>query len=70
MVICVHAPDSAKDRKEDDKFMQGLTKVMLEGRRNGAKRFCVAGDLNIELGFLYMDDGKEMKDIYGPRCWY
>ena len=64
MVVCVHAPDS-------EKFMQELMKVMTEGRKEGAKRFAVAVDLNIDLGFLCRgQEDDEMKDIYGPQCWY
>ena len=44
-------------------------KVMTEGRTEGAKRFFVAGDLNIELRFLCMDEDEEMQDINGPQCW-
>ena len=48
MVICVCAPDSAKNFEECERFMHGLTKVLLEVRKGGAKRFFIAGDLNIE----------------------
>ena len=51
-------------------FMQKLMKVMTEGQKEGARLFFVAGDLNIELGFLCMDQDDEMKDMYGPQCWY
>ena len=46
-----------------------LTKVMLEGRKEDARRFFTAGVLNIESGFLCMDVDEEMQDIYGPQCW-
>ena len=51
MIICVYAPDSAKDCEDCEKFMREFTKVMLEGRTGGAKRFFVAGDLSSELEF-------------------
>ena len=68
MVMCVSAPDSAKDLSEYEKYMQGLKKVTLDGRKGGAKRFFVPCDLNIELGFLCTEDD-ETKDFYGPPCW-
>ena len=70
MFMCVSALDSAKDHAEYEKDMQGLTKMVLEGRNGGAKRFFVPGDLNIELGFLCMDEEDEMKDISEPQYWY
>ena len=41
-------PDSAKDFVAYEKFMEELTNVILEGRKEGARRFFIAGDLNIE----------------------
>ena len=41
-------------------------KVMTEGRKEGAKRNFVAGDPNVELGFLCMDEDDSVKCIYGP----
>ena len=59
-------PDSAKDFEEYKRFMLGLTKVMLEGRKEGATLFAV--DLNILIAFFFEDE--EMKEIFGPLCWY
>ena len=45
-------------------------KVMLEGRKEGARRFHVAGELNVELGLPCVEDSDDLKRIYGPQCWY
>ena len=52
------SPDSAKNFAEYERFMQELLKVMMEGRKEGAVRFFVAGDLNTELGFLMQGRGR------------
>ena len=38
MVICVCAPQNAKDFEEHEKFMGDVTKILHQGRRDGAKR--------------------------------
>ena len=48
---------------------KGLTKVMLEGRKGGARRFFLEGDLNVELRFQCKDEDEEMKETSGPQCW-
>ena len=47
------------------------TKILHEGRQAGARRFYIAGDLNIELGLLCTgdDDVGELSELYGPQCW-
>ena len=37
----------------------------------GARRFHIASDLNIELGLLCSidDDVGEVSEMYGPQCW-
>ena len=70
MVICVYAPDSARDFEKYPKFMGELTKVLQEGRKEGARRFFVAGDMGTEFGCLCMDHDEEMQNMYGPQCWY
>ena len=67
MVMCVYAPDSTKDFEEYEKFTWRLTKVMLEERKEGPKRFFIAGDLNIESGFLRTNENEEKKETYGGR---
>ena len=70
MVMCVSAPDSAKD-------LTGIREVhagVHEGDAGRTKWWSktllnVPGDSNIELGFLCMDEDDEMKDIFGPQCW-
>ena len=59
MVISVYAPDSSMDFGEYERFMQGLTKVMLEGRRRGARRPSSAGDPDTEPGPPRTDEDKE-----------
>ena len=46
-------------------------KKLREGRREGAKSFYIAGDLNVELGLLCTDDddADEINEMYGPLCW-
>ena len=39
IVLSVYAPDSAKDFEEYESFMGEMTKVLLGGRREGARRF-------------------------------
>ena len=39
----VHAPDSAKNFRKCEKFTQMLQRVMLERRKDGARRYFVAG---------------------------
>ena len=58
-----------KDFEENEKFMAALVKEMQEGRKKGARRFLIAGDLNIEGGLLCMDDDEETQEVYGPQCW-
>ena len=53
----VHAQDSAKDFEQYEKFVGAMTKILEEGRREGARRFYIAGDLNVEVGLM-------------PQCWY
>ena len=44
MVVGFYTLDSATDFAEYEKFMGELTKAILEGRKEGARRFIVAGD--------------------------
>ena len=50
--------------------MQKLMTLMTEGRKEGAKLFFVACDLNIEMRFLCMDEDNKMKEIDGPNAWH
>ena len=62
MIINVYAPDPPRNFEEYEKFMQKLKKVMQEGRKEGARRYFVAGDLNV--------DDDDLKEICGPQCWF
>ena len=53
---CNDASNSAKNFKEYEKFMQMLKRVLLAGRREGAQRYFVRGDLKVELELLCMED--------------
>ena len=64
MIINVYAAASAKNFEEFGKFMQMPKRVMPEGRREGARRFFVAGDLMLELGLLCMMDNDDLKEVY------
>ena len=68
MVMRVHAPDSRKDLEEFEKFMDELTKILRDGRKNRATHFFIAGDFNIELGLLCTGDetDEELGELYGP----
>ena len=59
IVVNVYALDSAKSFKKYEKFMQVVNKAMTEGLRKRAKRFFVASDLNVDLGFLCIDEDDE-----------
>ena len=50
-----------------EKFVGEMTKVLVEGPWEGATRFFIAGDLNIEPGPRCTDDDEEM---HGPQCWH
>ena len=47
-----------------------MTTVLQDGRREGARRFFVAGDLIVELRQRCTDDDGEMREFYGPQCWH
>ena len=70
-VMAMLAPDCHKDLDVNETFIKDVTKVLLEGRRAGAKTFYIAGDLNVELGLLCTgdDDVEELTELYGPFCW-
>ena len=71
MVMSVYAPDCKKELKIYEKFVEDAKKILREGRREGAKSFYIAGDLNVELGLLCTgdDDVDEINEMYGPLCW-
>ena len=50
--------------------MGEMTKVLDEGRREGARRFFIAGDLNTELGLMYTDEDEELQEANWPQCWH
>ena len=49
--------------------MGNITKVLHEGRQEGARRF-ISGDMNIELGLRCRDEDEEMQEMYGPQWWH
>ena len=63
--------DSGKDLEEYEKFMEEVTLFSCVVWRNWAKHFRIAGDFNIELGLLCIDEetDEELVDFYGPLCW-
>ena len=70
MVTSVYALDSAKDCEEYETFLEDETKVLHEGRREGARRFVIAGNLNIEFGLNWTDEDQEMQEMCGAQCWH
>ena len=52
-------------------FTQTLKKVMLEGRKEGARRFYMAGRRgDVKLRFLRMEGSDDLQEIYAPQSWY
>ena len=43
------APDSKKSLEMCAECSASVVKVLREGRKGGAKNFCIAGDINVEL---------------------
>ena len=71
MIICIHAPDSAKDFEEYEKFMGEMTKVQHEGLREGARRFYIASVFQHRVRILMCaDEDEELREMYGPQCWH
>ena len=56
MVMSVCAPDSGKDLEEYKKFLEEVTHFLRVGWRNWAQHFSIAGDFNIDLGLLCIDE--------------
>ena len=71
MVVAVHTPDSSKDMELYETCVSSVHRVLREGRRGGAKKFYITGDLNVELGMICTgeNDIEELNEIYGPLCW-
>ena len=71
MVMAVYALDSDKDLEQYEACISTVLNVLREGRRGGAKKFYISGDLNVELGMMCTDedDIEELNEIYGSLCW-
>ena len=71
MVVAVYAPDSSTSLETYDVCISSVVKVLQEGRRGGTRDFCIAGDINVELGLMCTDekDIEELTKMYGPLCW-
>ena len=67
LVMAVYAPDSSKDMELYETRVSSVLWVL----REGAKRFYITGDLNVELGMICTDENdiKELNEMYGPLCW-
>ena len=67
----VYAPDSSEDMEFCEACVSGVLQVLREGRRGGAKKFYITGDLNVELGMICTDENdiEELNEMYGPLCW-
>ena len=50
LIMAVYVPDSDNSLKNYEEFMETVKQILRGGRRCDARRFFVAGDLNIELG--------------------
>ena len=70
-VMSVYAPDSKKELKVYEEFVEDAKRILWEGRRAGARSVYIADDLNVELGLLCTDDddAEEISEMYGPLCW-
>ena len=69
LVMAVYASDSSEDMCEA--CVSSVFRVLREGRRGGANKFYITGDLNVELMMLCTDenDVEELNEKYGPLCW-
>ena len=71
MVMAVNAPDSKKSLEMFEECIASVVKVLREGRESGAKNFCIAGDINVEMGLMCTDENgeEELTKLCGPQCW-
>ena len=62
-------PTPPKILRNTTSSWEELTKVVQEGRREGARRFYIAGDFNNEWGLLRtgMDDDEEVQETMVAR---
>ena len=56
IINIIYARDFAKNFEEHEKFLQMLKRVVLEGRREGARHYFVADGVNVELDTFCMED--------------
>ena len=68
LVMAEYALNSSKSAVMYDAFNSSILQVVREERREGAKEFHIAGDLNVELRFMCGDekDIEELMEKYGP----
>ena len=66
-MVDVYVLDCGKDLDVYETFIVNFTKILREGRRAGAKEFCITGDRNVELGILCTDEDDigELEEM----CW-
>ena len=71
LVMAVYVPDSSKDKELYEACVSSVFRILREGRRGGAKTFCITGDLNVKLGMICTDENyiEELNEMYGPLCW-
>ena len=59
----VYAPDSGKDLEYHQQFVEDMTKIPRDGRREGRNVSTAQAILTLS----YEDE--ELFDMYGPQCW-
>ena len=47
--------------RKNEKLMDEMTKILMEGRREGTRRLFIAGDLNSELGLRCTDEDGDVR---------
>ena len=72
MTINVYARDSTESFEEKQMFIRIFKPVLLEERGQGARRYFVLGDYNVDLELSRMEDTDDLKEIYGAQIivWY
>ena len=50
--------------------MGAMTRNVHEGRREGLRRFCISGELQVELGLMCTEEDEELRAMCRPQCWH
>ena len=47
--------------------MGTMTRNVQEGRREGPRRFCISGDVHVELGLMCTEEEEELRAMHRPQ---